>query len=104
MLEVYMKIDNNPIEIEAMENFHLNKTDEAHNLQNMFLEQFHESLKCKEDYCSCTADCVHHGCCMDCVILHRGHGDHLPECMHDLFNKKLLDLSKLSEHSIKKSL
>ena len=95
-----MKIDDNPIEVEAMEAFHRGDNDEAHKLQDKFLEDFHESIKRQEDFCSCTAVCKHHGHCMDCVTLHRGHGDHLPNCLHAMFNLRLKKLSELSEHSI----
>ena len=52
-----MKIDNNPIEIEAMKAFHRGDYDEGHRLQEKFLAEFHESLKWGEDFCSCTANC-----------------------------------------------
>ena len=95
-----MKIDNNLIEMEAMAAFRKGDSDEGHRLQDSFLNEFHDSLKQGEDFCSCTADCKHHGKCMDCVTLHRGHGDHLPECMHAMLNERIEKLSELSEHSI----
>ena len=99
-----MKIDNNPIEMEAMAAFRKGEGEKGHKLQDEFLEEFHASMKQREDFCSCTAKCKHHGNCMDCVTLHRGHGDHLPECMHAMLNKRLEKLSELSEHSIKKQI
>jgi hypothetical protein len=38
---------------------------------------------------------------MECVIIHRGHGDHLPECFRHMVNARLEALSALTEHSIK---
>lgn len=97
---VKMKIDDNPIELEAMAAFHRGDSDGGHRLQDEFVKQFYESLKQKEDFCSCKADCKYHGRCMDCVTIHRGHGDHLPNCMHAILNRRLEKLSELSEHSI----
>ena len=99
-----MKIDNNPTEMKAMEAFHQGDGDEGHRLQDEFLEEFHDSLKRKEDFCTCTADCKHHGHCMDCVTIHRGHDDHLPHCMQAMLNRRLEKISELSEHSIVKHL
>lgn len=94
-----MKIDSNPIEMEAMEAFHRGDGSEGNRLQDKFLEEFHESLKRGEDFCTCTADCKHHGRCMDCVTIHRGHDDHLPYCMQAMLNRRLEKLSELSEHT-----
>jgi len=95
-----MKIDNNPIEKEAMAAFRRGDSGEGCRLQDEFLKEFHESLKRYEDFCSCPADCKHHGNCMDCVIIHRGHDDHLPYCMHGILNRRLEKLSELSEHTM----
>jgi aldehyde:ferredoxin oxidoreductase len=92
-------IDNNDLEMKAMELFKAEKYDEAFALQNQFLE---EVLSSKVDHCSCPVACVHHGNCVECVILHRGHADHLPNCMHQMLNKRLEALSELSEHTFKK--
>jgi len=96
-----MKIDNNPIEVEAMAAFRRGDGDEGNRLQDRFLEEFHESLKRREDFCPCTtADCKHHAHCMDCVTIHRGHDDHLPYCMQIMLNRRLEKLSELSEHTL----
>lgn len=95
-----MKVDDNPIEIEAMAAFRRGNGNEGRRLQDGFLEEFHESLKLREDFCTCTADCKHHGHCVDCVVIHRGHGDHLPRCMQAMLNRRLKNISELSEHSI----
>jgi hypothetical protein len=36
---------------------------------------------------------------MECVTVHRGHGDHLPHCLHNMLNRKIAQLSGLTEHS-----
>lgn len=95
-----MIIDNNPVEMEAMAAFHRGESGEGHKLQDEFLAEFHENLKRGEDFCSCAADCKHHGHCMDCVVIHRGHGDHLPVCLHAMLNRRLKKVSELSEHTV----
>jgi len=95
-----MKIDNHPIEMEAMAAFRRGNGDEGNKLQDKFLEDFHESIKRGEDYCPCMAVCKHHGCCMNCVAIHRGHDDHLPYCMQAMLNRRLEKLSELSEHTV----
>ena len=39
------------------------------------------------DYCSCPEACPHHGKCWECVLIHRGHRDHLPYCFWDMINE-----------------
>ncbi|MGE5582581.1 MAG: hypothetical protein ACM3X9_08575 [Bacillota bacterium] len=53
------------------------------------------------DTCSCDVNCVHHGNCFECVILHRGHGDHLPKCFWNIINTRLEQISDLTEGSFK---
>ena len=95
-----MKIDDHPIEMEAMEAFHRGDYDEAHKLQDKFVGEFHEKLKRGEKYCPCPEECKYHGRCIDCIAIHRGHGDHLPHCMYDILNRRLEKLSELSGHTI----
>ncbi len=52
------------------------------------------------DYCSCPQTCPHHGKCWECVLIHRGHRDHLPYCMWDMVNEKLYGLQRMTEGSI----
>jgi hypothetical protein len=35
------------------------------------------------------------------VIIHRGHGDHLPHCFQNMVNERIAVLSALTEHSFK---
>ena len=73
-----MKIDNNELEMRAMELFKEGKEEEATKLQDEFLAQVKAS---GIDHCTCPGTgCKFHGNCVECVIIHRGHGDHLPHC------------------------
>lgn len=53
------------------------------------------------DYCSCPSACPHHGKCWECVLIHRGHRDHLPYCLWDMVNEKIDNMQKLTEGSFK---
>ena len=92
-------IDNNPKEKEAMACFVSGEISKAYKLQDAFLA---EVKAAGIDHCSCKAKCKYHGHCIDCIIIHRGHGDHLPNCLHDMVNSRLEILSALTEHSLKK--
>ena len=54
------------------------------------------------DYCSCPEQCPHHGKCWECVLIHRGHRDHLPYCMWDMINERRYSLQRLTEGSLMK--
>lgn len=92
-------IDDNELEIEAMDCFKRGDEERAHELQDRFLERVRQSGK---DHCTCTAACKHHGDCIACVIIHRGHGEHLPACFHPMMNRRMDILSEITEHSFKK--
>lgn len=91
-------IDNNKLEIEAMRLFLNGEDKRAEQLQNRFLEEVKNS---GEDHCNCPVPCKHHGNCVECVIIHRGHGDHLPHCFRDMVNTRIEALWRLTEHSFK---
>ena len=93
-------IDNNPIEIEAMAFFADGKSAKAHKLQERFLS---EVKNAGIDHCSCNEKCKYHGRCVECIIIHRGHGNHLPNCLRNMVNAKLEGLSSLTEHSFKET-
>jgi hypothetical protein len=95
-----MKIDENETARDAMECFRKNCNKKGEDLLKDFLNDVKQS---GQDYCSCKEKCRYHGKCMQCVIIHRGHGDHLPECFYNMINKKIGVLSELTEHSFKKS-
>ncbi len=93
-----MVIDDNELEIEAMALFRRGDGAAARKLQDRFLPEVFDS---GEDYCPCPEACKHHGTCIECVTVHRGHGDHLPFCLQAMVNRRLAVLSELSEHSFK---
>jgi len=94
-----MVIDFNAQEKEAMECFKRGETTRAFQLQNKFLAEVKSS---GIDHCSCRAQCRYHGNCVDCVVIHRGHQDHLPECFREMINRRIEALSGLTEHTFQK--
>ena len=72
---------------------------EALRMQDEFLRAVRDS---GEDHCPCPTSCRLHGKCAECVIVHRGHGEHLPHCFQDMLNRRIEPLSALTEHSIKR--
>ena len=91
-------VDNHALEIQAMELFKIGEGARASKLQDEFLKEIEIS---GVDHCTCPADCKFHGKCVQCVIIHRGHGDHLPHCFQNMVNKRIDALSALTEHSLK---
>ncbi len=91
-----MQIDDNPMEIEAMAMFRRGEGRETSKLQDEFLKAVKDS---GVDHCTCPSACKFHGNCVQCVILHRGHGDHVPHCMRGMINKQVEALAALAEHS-----
>ena len=54
-----------------------------------------------ETHCSCpNKACRLHGDCLRCVIVHRGHEDHIPSCMYGMLNERLKLVSDLTEGSL----
>ena len=72
-----MIIDDNELEIRAMALFRSGDDLAARQLQDRFLAEVRAS---GQDHCTCPEACKHHGKCVECVTIHRGHGDHLPFC------------------------
>ena len=95
-----MKIDANEIEQQAMEACLAGDAQRGSALQDRFLEELKESMRAGEDFCPCPAECSLHKNCVLCVQVHRGHGNHLPYCMHRIVNERIKGLSELTEHSI----
>ena len=80
-----MKVDNNPNEHKAFRLLALGHVEERRELEDAFLKEALES----KAYCSCPeTGCRWHGNCKCCVLLHRGAGDHIPFCFHDMLNSK----------------
>ncbi len=76
-----MKIENNPIEIEALRLFEEGKTEEARATEAEFVKQFREAYPSGGAHCTCEEPCRWHGMCKECVAIHRAHQDHLPNCL-----------------------
>jgi len=96
-----MQLDNNPKSREA---FLIGGSDQqlAWKMEDEVIAEVHQSLEAGETFCNCpNTACRLHGNCMDCVIVHRGHRDHLPYCMHDMVNERLSALSALTESEVK---
>jgi hypothetical protein len=74
-------IDGHKLEKQAMELFKRGDAARASQLQDEFLA---EVMSSGEDLCSCPEACKFHGKCVECVLLHRGHGDHLPRCFDNM--------------------
>lgn len=74
-----MIIENNPIELAALDAFERGDLKEARRLEAEFVRQFREAYE-NSDHCSCREACRWHGKCKECVAIHRAHGDHLPNC------------------------
>jgi hypothetical protein len=94
-----MQIENNPKEIEAMQEFHKGNRAEGLKLQEEFVSEFREEYAGK-DHCSCRKVCKYHGNCKECVAIHRAHQEHVPNCMRPILNAKIRILSELTEHTI----
>ena len=90
-------IDDHALEKRAMALFREGRGRAASRLQDSFLAAVRES---GEDHCTCPAPCKSHGRCVECVIIHRGHGDHLPHCFRRMVNRRIAVLSELTEHSV----
>ena len=98
-----MKIDGSEKAKAAMKEFASGNSSEGNRLQDEFLDDLRRFTESGGDHCPCTASCSLHGDCMKCVSVHRGHKDHLPACLHEMINERLLSLSALTEHSMAKS-
>lgn len=76
-----MQFDDTP---EMRENIRLEKAGDkagADALRDNFVAKALTAIAGGEDFCSCTADCPYHGKCVECVLIHRAHRDHLPNCL-----------------------
>ncbi|MDO4305287.1 MAG: LPS biosynthesis protein [Eubacteriales bacterium] len=94
-----MQIDGNKLEKRAMEEFHKGNRAEGLRIQEEFASQFRREYADK-DHCPCLKACRYHGSCRECVAIHRAHGEHVPNCMRPLLNRKIRLLSELTEHTI----
>ena len=91
-----MTVDDHPMEVKAMELFRQGESKRASELQDEFLAEITRSGL---DHCNCPATCKFHGKMRRVCGHSRGHGDHLPHCFHNMVNRRIEQLSGLSEHS-----
>ncbi len=92
-----MFIDGHPLEKREFALAREGKHEESLKIKLEFLAKVKES---GIDHCPCKEKCIHHGNCYECVIIHRGHRDHLPMCFFDMINERLLPLSNLTEGTL----
>ena len=95
-----MQVDGNPLEKEALEHLRQGDKKQFFACQDRFLDEVKQS---GQDHCSCKAPCKYHGKCLDCILIHRGHQDHLPECLHGMVNQRLTALTGLTEAKLSDS-
>ena len=96
-----MKVESHPTELRAMDEFLAGDMENGSRIQDEFLSEMHECMRRGEDHCTCpTNNCKLHGHCVDCVLLHRGHGDHLPYCMQKMVNNRIKVLCALTENTV----
>lgn len=94
-----MQIDNNETEKRAMQSFHAGDRPRGLAIQDEFVAELHAFREQGGDHCTCKKACKFHGKCIECVAIHRAHGDHLPNCFHNMVNERVRALSALTEHS-----
>lgn len=90
-----MKIDGNELIKREISVSRAGRKMEAYEIRKEFLRQVKE----EGNHCNCSETCPHHANCMECVVIHRGHRDHLPYCFRDMVNQRLVSLSLLTEGS-----
>ena len=87
------RIDDNPEYKKSIRLFKEGEYEKVRQMEKKFVE---EALQLK-DHCPCTEACRWHGKCKECVIIHRGHQDHLPKCMQPILLKQIKGLAHLAE-------
>lgn len=86
-------IDDNPEYKKAIDLFKQGEYEKVRQIEKEFIEG---ALQ-EKDHCPCTVACRWHGKCKECVMLHRGHQDHLPKCMQGILLKQLQGVAHLAE-------
>jgi hypothetical protein len=92
-----MRIDNNNIARKLLDLDSKGLKEESLTMRMEFLRQVKES---GIDHCPCKVACPHHGNCYECVVIHRGHRDHLPYCFWDMINENLYGIYRMTEGSL----
>ena len=96
-----MIIDKNPDMKVCLEAYERGDIQEGRRLLQAFLDEVEAS---GQDHCTCDEPCKWHGKCKECIIQHRGGDDHLPKCLHNMINERIMALAKLTEGSLKNML
>jgi len=86
-------IDDNSEYREVMEAYRSGDFERARQMDKAFVDR---ALQ-ERDHCPCKEPCRWHGKCKECVIMHRGHQDHLPKCMQPILLKQVHGLLQLAE-------
>ena len=98
-----MNIDGNEKEKNALELIKSGNRKEGMMLEDEYVADVHKDINEGEDHCTCPdATCRHHGKCLDCVVIHRGHRDHLPYCFHDMITERMNCMGGLVEKDFSK--
>ena len=100
MSEKEIRVDYNKVFRKEMEMSRDGELTKAESYK-MKMDELNRIKESGVDYCSCPEACPHHGKCWECVMLHRGHRDHLPYCMWDMVNERIYDLQLITEGSLK---
>lgn len=95
-----MIIDGNESYKHVMEVYYSGDKQKGMEMDTDFINAVNAS---ETDHCSCPEPCRWHGKCRECVILHRGHRDHLPYCFHSMVNERLNGLAALTEGNVSDS-
>lgn len=96
MAEKKCRIDGNEKAARIMPLYHEGKRAESSALEEEVLADIKAS---GQDLCSCPiVACSRHGNCVDCILLHRAHRDHLPCCMWDMVKARVEQPNGLCDH------
>jgi len=91
------KIDGNARLQEALDPNLCKDIQTCRAYEDEFIQMVNENYK---DHCSCKEPCRWHGKCRECILLHRGHRDHLPFCLHSMVGERVKCLVDIIEGNI----
>ncbi|MEA5040403.1 MAG: hypothetical protein VB086_11280 [Clostridiaceae bacterium] len=86
-------IDGNPEYQKTIECYRNGEVEKARQMDKEFVDR---ALQ-ERDHCPCKEPCRWHGKCKECLIMHRGHQDHLPKCLQPILLKQARGLLHLAE-------
>ncbi|HHT66121.1 MAG: hypothetical protein ACOX25_04245 [Caldicoprobacterales bacterium] len=89
-----VKIDGNEKAAAIMPLYHENKVEESRALELEVLTEIKES---GQNLCPCLGICERAGNCVDCILLHRAHKDHLPRCLWKMVRERVPDHNGLCD-------